>query len=272
MYGEKKMPILIQDRSMVTPGDVIAEGDFSIGSHVYRREKKVVSQVIGLVTIKDNFVSVVPLKGKYLPRVGDLVIGKVTDVSLSTWIVDIASPYPGVMRTSTSLTRRFDPIKDKTRKIFDVGEVLVAKVYSFDRTRDPMLTLRSDNRGGGNSPYLGKLVGGRVIDVSPSKIPRLIGRRGSMISTIKHYTNCKMIVGQNGRVWFKGNNFEDELLVLRAIEKIDREAHTTGLTDRIKEFLEDAKKKMTPPAEKKDKKEKNADEEKKSEKKKDKAN
>ena len=269
MYGEKKMPILIQDRSMVTPGDVIAEGDFSIGSHVYRREKKVVSQVIGLVTIKDNFVSVVPLKGKYLPRVGDLVIGKVTDVSLSTWIVDIASPYPGVMRTSTSLTRRFDPIKDKTRRIFDVGEVLVAKVYSFDRTRYPVLTIRSDNRGCGNTPYLGKLVGGRVIDVSPSKIPRLIGRRGSMISTIKHYTNCKMIVGQNGRVWFKGNNLEDELLVLRAIEKKDREAHTTGLTDRIKEFLEDAKKKMTPPAEEKDKK---VDEEKKSEKKNDKAN
>ncbi len=241
------MPILIQDRSMVTPGEVIAEGDFSIGSHVYRREKKVVSQVIGLVTIKDNFVSVVPLKGKYLPRVGDLVIGVVTDVSLSTWIVDIASPYPGVMRTSMSLARRFDPIKDKTRKIFDVGEVLVAKVFSFDRTRDPILTVRPDTRGG-NSPYLGKLNGGRVIDVSPSKIPRLIGRRGSMISTIKHFTNCKMIVGQNGRVWFKGNNSEDESLVLRAIEKIDREAHTTGLTDRIKEFLEEAKKEMTSPS------------------------
>ena len=236
------MPILIQDRAMVTPGEVIAEGDFTIGSHVYRRDKKIVSQVIGLVTIRDNQVSVVPLKGKYLPRVGDLVIGKVIDVSLSSWIVDIASPYPGVMRTSVSLDRRFDPVKDQTRKIFDVGDVLVAKVLSYDRTRDPTLTLRSNNRSGGSSPYLGKLVGGRIVDVSPSKIPRLIGRRGSMISTIKQYTNCRMIVGQNGRVWFKGNNFDDEYLVLQAIEKIDREAHTTGLTDRIKEFLEEAKK------------------------------
>ena len=238
------MPIIIQDRAMVTPGEVIAEGDFTIGTHVYRRDKKIISQVIGLVTIKDNQVSVVPLKGKYLPRVGDLVIGKVIDVSLSSWIVDIASPYPGVMRTSVSLDRRFDPVKDQTRKIFDVGDVLVAKVLSYDRTRDPTLTLRSNNRSGGSSPYLGKLVGGRIVDVSPSKIPRLIGRRGSMISTIKQYTNCRMIVGQNGRVWFKGNNFDDEYLVLQAIEKIDREAHTTGLTDRIKEFLEEAKKNM----------------------------
>ncbi|NHJ03630.1 MAG: RNA-binding protein [Candidatus Heimdallarchaeota archaeon] len=240
------MTILIQDRSMVTPGEVIAEGDFTIGSHVYRKDKKIVSQVIGLVTIKDNQVSVVPLKGKYLPRVGDLVIGKIIDVSLSAWTVDIASPYPGIMRTSVSLDRRFDPVKDQTRKLFDVGDVIVAKVFSFDRTRDPTLTLRQENRSGGSSPYLGKLVGGRVIEVSPSKIPRLIGRRGSMISTIKQYTNSRMIVGQNGRVWFKGNSFEDEYLVLQAVEKIDREAHTTGLTDRIKEFLEEAKKNQKP--------------------------
>ncbi|MFW9922739.1 MAG: exosome complex RNA-binding protein Rrp4 [Candidatus Thorarchaeota archaeon] len=237
------MSIKIPDRGMVTPGDIIAEGDFTIGPNVYRREKKIVSQVIGLVTIKDNQVSVVPLKGKYLPRVGDLVVGKVLDVSLNSWTVDIASPYPGILKTSTSLDRRFDPVKDQTRKLFDVGDVVVAKVFSFDRTRDPVLSLRSDSRSSSN-PYLGKLVGGRVVEVSPSKIPRLIGRRGSMISTIKHYCNCRMIVGQNGRVWFKGNNFDDEFLVLQAIEKIDREAHTTGLTDRVKEFLEEAKKKM----------------------------
>jgi exosome complex component RRP4 len=240
------MSILIKDRSMVTPGEVIAEGDYSVGSNVYRKEKQIVSQVIGLVTIKDNRISVVSLKGKYFPRVGDLVVGKVTDVSLSSWVVDIESPYPGILRSSSSLDRRFDPVKDQTRKIFDVGDVVVAKIFSFDRTRDPTLTLRNDNRSQ-SGPYLGKLTGGRVIKVSPSKIPRLIGRRGSMISTIKQYTNCRMIVGQNGCVWFKGNNFEDEFLVLQAIEKIDREAHTSGLTDRIKEFLEEMVKDRKPP-------------------------
>lgn len=239
------MSILIKDREVVTPGDVIAEGDFALGLNVYRREKKIISQVIGLVSINDNQIGVVSLKGKYLPRVGDLVIGKVIDVSLNAWTVDIASPYPGILKTSTSLEKKFDPVREQTRNLFETGDVIVAKIFSFDRTRDPTLTLRSDSRSSSN-PYLGKLIGGRIIDVSPSKIPRLIGRRGSMISTIKHYTNCKMIVGQNGRVWFKGNTFDDEFLVLQAIEKISKEAHTTGLTDRIKEFLEDAKKSVPP--------------------------
>ncbi|MHA1211740.1 MAG: exosome complex RNA-binding protein Rrp4 [Candidatus Heimdallarchaeota archaeon] len=249
------MPILIQDRKMVTPGEVIAEGEYTIGQNTYRDEKKIFSKVIGLVTVKENHISVVSLKGKYLPRVGDLVIGKVTDASLSTWIVDILSPYPGVLRPSSSLDRRFDPVKDQTRKIFDVGDIIVAKVFTFDRTRDPVLTLRDNNRSQ-STPYLGKLNGGRIVDVSPSKIPRLIGRRGSMISTIKQYTNCRMIVGQNGRVWFKGNSFEEEYLVLQAIDKIDREAHTTGLTDRVKIFLEETKKKIMknkPKAEKTEK-------------------
>ncbi|MBN1328017.1 MAG: RNA-binding protein [Candidatus Heimdallarchaeota archaeon] len=237
------MPIFINDRSMVTPGEIIAEGEYTIGTSVYRSNKQIISQVIGLVTIKDNNISVVSLKGKYIPRVGDLVIGKVTDASLNSWTVDISSPYPGILKPSSSLDKRFDPVKDQTRKIFDVGDVIVAKVFSFDRTRDPVLTLRDGNRSQ-STPYLGKLVGGRVIDVSPSKIPRLIGRRGSMISTIKQYTNSRMIVGQNGRVWFKGNTFEEEYLVLQAIEKIDREAHTTGLTDRVKEFLEESKKEI----------------------------
>ncbi|NHK31244.1 MAG: RNA-binding protein [Asgard group archaeon] len=256
------MTILIKDRSMVTPGEIIAEGEFTIGTNVYRDEKKIISQVIGLVTIKDNQISVVSLKGKYIPRVGDLVIGKVTDVSLSTWVVDIASPYPGILRPASSLNKRFDPVKDRTSKYFNVGDVLVAKVFTYDRTRDPQLTLRNDNRQG-PGPYLGKLIGGRVIEVSPSKIPRLIGRRGSMISTIKQYTNCRMIVGQNGRVWFKGNSFDEEYLILQAIQKIDREAHTTGLTDRIKEFLETELKKIsknkpkTPPKEKKENEESN---------------
>jgi exosome complex component RRP4 len=238
-----RMTIMINDRSIVIPGEIIAEGEYTVGSNVYRNEKKIISQVIGLVSVKDNQISVVSLKGKYLPRVGDLVIGKVTDVSLSTWMIDIASPYPGILKPSTSLNKRFDPVKDRTSRYFTVGDIVVAKIFSYDRTRDPVLTLRSDSRQG-PGPYLGKLNGGRVIEVSPSKIPRLIGRRGSMISTIKHYTNCRMIVGQNGRVWFKGNNFDEEYLVLQAIQKIDREAHTSGLTDRIKEFLEEELKKQ----------------------------
>ncbi|MEA2071169.1 MAG: RNA-binding protein, partial [Asgard group archaeon] len=157
------MPIFIENRQLVTPGEIIAEGKFGIGSNVYRKEKQVVSQVIGLVNIYDNKISVVPLKGQYSPRVGDMVIGIVEEVSLNSWLVDISSPYPGVMKTSTAIKKRFDPVRDRARDFFDVGDVVAAKILSFDRTRDPMLTLWENNRYGAG--FLGKLSGGRIIEV-----------------------------------------------------------------------------------------------------------
>ena len=86
-------------------------------------------------------------------------------------------------------------------------------------------------------PGLMKLKGGMMIDVTPSKVPRVIGKQGSMISLLKERTGCKIIVGQNGKVWIKGENFENEKKAVDAIKMIEEFAHTAGLTDRISGFL-----------------------------------
>lgn len=59
-----------------------------------------------------------------------------------------------------------------------------------------------------------------------------------MISMIKESTGCRVIIGQNGRVWISGNKPEEELKATRAIMIIEQESHTEGLTDKIKNFLE----------------------------------
>lgn len=58
-----------------------------------------------------------------------------------------------------------------------------------------------------------------------------------MINMIKTLTGTRIIVGQNGWVWVSGKNDELERLAIEAILKVDRESHTQGLTDRVKEFL-----------------------------------
>ncbi len=58
-----------------------------------------------------------------------------------------------------------------------------------------------------------------------------------MINLIKTETNCRLIIGQNGRVWVSGKDFESELLIEKLIRKIEKEAHTSGLTDRVKELI-----------------------------------
>lgn len=120
-------------------------------------------------------------------------------------------------------------MKDDIRQQFDVGDMLAAEVIAFNRTRDPVLSVKG--RG------LGKLRGGRIIEILPAKVPRLIGRKGSMINLIKNETNTRMIIGQNGWVWVSGKNVESELLVDKIVRKIEKESHTSGLTDRIKELI-----------------------------------
>jgi exosome complex component RRP4 len=75
-------------------------------------------------------------------------------------------------------------------------------------------------------------------------VPRIIGKQGSMVSMIKKATNCNIIVGQNGVVWIKGLNPEDELITVQTITKIELESHISGLTERIKNFLQSKGKKV----------------------------
>jgi exosome complex component RRP4 len=70
-----------------------------------------------------------------------------------------------------------------------------------------------------------------------------------MIQLLKNMTNAQILVGQNGRIVIIASNLETENLVERAIQKIEAEAHTSGLTDRIREFLEKEKAKLSERSE-----------------------
>src|SRR3989442_11989281 len=75
---------------------------------------------------------------------------------------------------------------------FDVGDMALSQVLAFDRTRIPLLTVKG--------PGLCKISTGRVVEISAAKIPRLIGRKGSIISMLKRETGCQITGGQNGVV------------------------------------------------------------------------
>jgi len=221
----------VKKRQIVLPGEVLAEGGkFKSGEGTFREGEKVLAAVIGLAEIKENnIVVVVPLEGIYIPRPGDTVIGKIVNVKLSSWDVDILAPYLATLNLMNVPGKPVDPIKTDLRQIFDIGDLIVAKVLAFDRTQPPVLTMKEKD--------LRKLEGGRLVKMASTKIPRLIGRRGSMINMIKKETKCQIIIGQNGLVWVSGSSLESEELVVKAIRQIEREAHTSGLTDRIRELI-----------------------------------
>jgi exosome complex component RRP4 len=217
----------------VTPGDLIAEGEYIPGENTFMEKGKIYAARVGIVEYETKRIDVVALKAFYVPRTGDIIIGTITEVGFNGWTVDINSPYIGLLRASDVLSRPFKPQKDDLPQVLDAGDLIVAKVVSYDRTHDPQLTVAE--------PGLGKITRGQILKITPTKIPRVIGRKGSMISMIKQETGCNIILGLNGVVLITGKTLEDEQLAMRAILKIEQESHTSGLTDRITQMLKDEK-------------------------------
>jgi exosome complex component RRP4 len=81
---------------------------------------------------------------------------------------------------------------------------------------------------------------GRIVAINPTRVPRVIGKKGSMIKLLKGELGIQIIVGQNGLIWLSGDRKRVDIAE-EAIYIIEREAHTEGLTDRITEFIKSRK-------------------------------
>ncbi|MEM3551323.1 MAG: exosome complex RNA-binding protein Rrp4 [Candidatus Bathyarchaeia archaeon] len=229
------MPTFFEKRQLVTPGDLLAEGDYIAGENTYKENERIFAARTGLVEYEDKRVSVVALRAFYIPKVGDIVIGTVVEVGFSGWTVDINSPYEALLKATDVLSRPFKPQKNDLTEVLDVGDLVVAKIVSYDRSHSPQLSV--------GEPGLGKITRGQIVKITPTKIPRVIGKKGSMISMIKQETGCSIILGQNGVILITGKSLEDEELAMMAIHKIEEESHTTGLTDRILQMIKKEKEK-----------------------------
>ena len=225
--------MLVKEKEIVIPGQDLAKGmDFLPGSGCYREGDNIVSSSLGIINISNRLIRVIPLSGRYDPKMGDIIIGKVKDMSLHGWFLDTNSAYDGMLSI-----READEFIDKgadLSKYYNFEEWVITKVVHVNKVSNVDLSTKG--------PGLRKIKGGKIIEITPSKVPRVIGKQGSMVGLIKEKTGCKITVGQNGRVWIQGENPESELLATEAILMIEHESHIEGLTDKITKFLEGNKK------------------------------
>ena len=222
--------IMFKEKDLVVPGDILAEGmDYLPSGGCIRDNDKIVANHLGLVTLENNrFVKVIPLTGKYIPKIGDTVIGQVVDMSFSGWYLNINGPYEAALMVK-DVAEFIDKDADLSQ-FYNFGDLIVEKINRVTRYSNINLTTKG--------PGLRKVTGGKVISITSTKVPRVIGKQGSMVQMLKEKTNCNIMVGQNGIVWIEGKNPNDELLATEAILKIEQESHIDGLTDKMKEFLE----------------------------------
>ncbi len=196
----------MNSKQIVLPGEKVfdspvkAEGCFTEGGKTF-------ASIISVMQ-EDK---IIPLKGRYLSKYGDYVIGIVKEERFSGYTIDLNSPYDGSLSTRD------------TREEYQVGNVVSAKVIDVNEMHESTL---SESR---------LLYGGEILEIEPVKVPRVIGRGGSMLEIIEQYTKSSVFVGKNGRIYLKGAN---TALASLAIIKICRESHVSGLTDRMTEFLQ----------------------------------
>ncbi len=216
------------ERKKVIPGDVIASGNLRYGPFIEKNGDDLVALRVGLAEVGRDGVKLNPLTGPYLPRTDDEVIGKVVDVNGFGWVVDINSCFDGFLPASFVFGREFSPATHDLSSKFKVGDMIGARIESFERSRDPQLSIRGQGYG--------KVDAGEIVKISPTKVPRLIGKRGMMINSISERTACDIRVGQNGVVVVNGP-VESIQKAVTAIKLVDREAHAADLAAKVEQYL-----------------------------------
>lgn len=225
--------LIAKTKDIAVPGEVLAEGmDNLPGIGTYREGENIIACRLGLVSIDGRTIKLIPLSGVYIPKRGDKIICKVVDVNFSGWRLDTHGPYSAMLGMKDATSEYIARGADLT-KYYDLGDYVMCEVTNVTSQKLVDVSMKG--------PGLRKLKGGRIISVDSNKVPRIIGKQGSMVTMIKEQTDSNISVGQNGLVWIAGKP-NDELLAVKAIKKIEAESHLSGLTDKMKSFLEEEKK------------------------------
>ncbi|MBS3123435.1 RNA-binding protein [Candidatus Woesearchaeota archaeon] len=220
--------LLVNERDVVIPGETLAEGlDYLPGENAYRENDKIYSKVLGLANVAGRVLKITPLSGPYILKIGDKIIGKVIDITMSGWRVDTNTAYSAILNVKDASSRYIRKEEDLS-KIIAIGDYVVVKVVNVTSQNLIDVSMRE--------PGLYKITGGRIVNINSQKVPRVIGKQGSMVTLIKDKTGCEITVGQNGLVWIKGTP-EGEFKAEQAVKLVEEKAHLEGLTDRVEKFL-----------------------------------
>ena len=171
------------------------------------------------------------MTGFYTPKPDDLVIGKIRSHTSFSWEVDINSFCISILPAFDIFGKDYSPSKDELSSKLKTGDLLVGRIVNVNPGRDPLMTINGEN--------LGKIDSGELVKISPTKIPRLIGKDGSMIQTIEAATNASITVGQNGLVILKCDNSADLKKAIEAIKIMDSILDDTNVEKKIQNILDE---------------------------------
>jgi len=217
---------MAEKRQIVVPGETIVSGnEFLPGDGAYRAGEEVVAGRYGIANIFEKHVRVVPVSGAYYPKRGNTIIGTIVDITFNGWLIDFGGAQNAFLPVA-EVPRYVN--KNEMAEFLDFGESVIVKVWDVkSRGVDASMKMRG----------FGKIDGGMIIAIGPNKVPRVIGREGSMVKMIKSATGCDVTVGQNGKVWISGKDTDMEVATRKIVEFIGDNATIVGLTEKVEKFI-----------------------------------
>ncbi|EFA80604.1 Exosome complex exonuclease [Heterostelium album PN500] len=232
--GEKSLSQRQFDRNLMTPGQTISrEGEFLRGHGTFHSNNALLASVCGLVERVDKLVSVRPFKARYHGEIGDIVVGRITQVGSKRWKVDVAARQDYIlMLTAINLPggiqrRRTSSDELQMRNFFVENDLVYAEVQAINQDGSVALHTR-------NQRY-GKLQNGTFMSVPPSLI-----KRGKIHYHSLESIGVDIILGVNGYIWLADSaqqrqqasliqqhekeNYDQPLLIPQAIREVSRES------------------------------------------------
>ncbi|KIK17190.1 hypothetical protein PISMIDRAFT_30756 [Pisolithus microcarpus 441] len=179
---------------LTCPGETITSAhDFMRGHGTYVDDELVIASVAGTVQRVNKLVTVRAARSRYNAEVGDLVVGRITEVQPRRWKVDANSRQDAVlMLSSVNLPggvqrRKLESDELQMRTFFEEGDLLVAEVQAF--FADGAMSLHT------RSLKFGKLRNGQLVVVPPVLVRRLKSH------FIALPCGVDLILGLNGYIW-----------------------------------------------------------------------
>jgi exosome complex component RRP4 len=183
---------------VVTPGQVISTdtGAFLRGHGTYLSNHQLIASVAGVVEKVNQLISVRPLVSRYIGEVGDIIVGRITEVGNKRWKVDVNGQQDASLMLSAvnlpggAQRRRTYEDQLQMRTFFIENDLISAEIQEV--RYDGTLSLHT------RSLKYGKLENGQFIQVSPSLVKRM---KQHMISLDNGKLGIDLILGNNGYIW-----------------------------------------------------------------------
>ncbi|KAI9573865.1 hypothetical protein HD554DRAFT_2202028 [Boletus coccyginus] len=180
--------------NLTYPGETITSAHNTMRGHgTYLDKEQVIASVAGSVERVNKLVTVRAVRTRYNPEIGDLVVGRITEVQPRRWKVDANGRQEAIlMLSSVNLPggvqrRKLESDELQMRTFFEEGDLLVAEVQAF--FSDGAMSLHT------RSLKYGKLRNGQLVVVPPALIRRLKSHFISLPCGVS------LILGLNGYIW-----------------------------------------------------------------------